>query len=270
LGLLSFALDAGGDTATPVFTVAGFCSGEEDWQRFSELWSERLCRERIAYFRAAEAAHFRGQFQPFHDRTDRNEWRNALFSDLMDILKGHVYRKFGCSIVNPAFKTLDEQLAEEFSLNAYSLAGRTTDKHIREWIIAEWTRSTPIAIVFESGDQGIGKLQKRLTEDGCFPPQFRPKKDTIRKDGTIEHGYIPLQAADWLAYESCLAVQQVEGGKINEIADLRWPMREFVRIPGEPGVFTTENIRELEKSLNLIRSINEWEKHSGVAQSRPK
>jgi hypothetical protein len=113
-------------------------------------------------------------------------------------------------------------------------------------------------------------LQKRLTEDGGFPPQFRPKKDTVRKDGTIEYGYVPLQAADWLAYESCIAVQQVANDEVKEIADLRWPMQEFVRILGEPSVYTSDNIQELEKSLNIVKKIDEWEKAAGLDQLRAK
>ena len=266
MGLLSFALDVGGDEFRPVYTVAGFGSSEKDWQSFSEMWTERLGREGITYFRAVEAAHFRGQFKPFHDRPDRESWRRRLFEDLMDILKRHVYRKFGCSIINDAFKRMNESLTDEFSLSAYSLAGRTTEKKIREWIISDWTKTTPIVIVFESGDQGIGKLQKRLLEDGCFPPTFRPKKDTPQKDGTIEYGYIPLQAADWLAYELSIVVRQIDSGEVREIAQMRWPMQEFHHILGEPGLYATEDIVELEKGLETTQEILQWEKSAGLDQ----
>jgi len=270
LTMLSFALDVGSDESRPVYTVAGFGSSEKDWRSFSELWTERLGREGITYFRAVEAAHFRKQFQPFHNRPDREVWRKRLFEDLMDILKRHVYRQFGCSIINSALNTMSEQLADEFSLSALSLAGRTTEKHIRQWIIAEWTPTTPVVIVFESGDQGIGKLQKRLAEDGSFPPTFRPKKDTLREDGTMEYGYVPLQAADWLAYELSIAIKQIDAGEIQEIAQLRWPMQEFSRIQGNPGVYATDNIQELEISLGTIQKINEWEKATGLDRLRAK
>jgi hypothetical protein len=262
--MLSFALDASGDDSRPVFTVAGFGSSEKDWQDFSELWTERLKQEGIAFFRAVDAAHFRGQFEPFHDRVDRRAWREKLFSDLMDILKRHVYRKFGCSIINSAFKNLSPELAENFALSAYSLSGRTTEKHIRKWIKDEWTNTTPVVIVFEAGDLGIGTLQRRLLEDGSFPPTFRPKKDTVREDGGIEYGYVPLQAGDWLAYELSIAVRDIADGKVQEISQLRWPMQEFHHIHGEPGLYDADNITELEKSLTTIQEINQWEKTAGL------
>jgi hypothetical protein len=270
LGMLSFALDVGGDESRPVYTVAGFGSSEQDWRSFSELWSERLRQEGITYFRAVEAAHFREQFQPFHDRPDREVWRKRLFEDLMDILKRHVYRKFGCSIINDALKKMDDDVTEEFSLSAYSLAGRTTEKTIRQWILSEWTKTTPVVIVFEAGDKGIGKLQKRLTEDGCFPPTFRPKKDTPGKDGIIEYGYVPLQAADWLAYELSIAVRQIDAGEVEEIAQLRWPMQQFHSTLGEPGVYGTENIKELEMNLKTTQEILKWEKSAGLDHLRAK
>jgi hypothetical protein len=270
LVMLSFALDAGGDARTPVLTVAGFGSSEKDWDVFSDLWSKRLDREGIAFFRAVDASHFRGQFEPFHDRPDRKEWREQLFADLMEILQSNVYRKFGCSIFNPELNKMNAAIAEEFSLEAYSLAGRTTEKHIREWVAEEWSRSTLVAIIFETGDKGKGKLQKRMTEDGCFPPNFRPKKDTVKEDGTIEKGYVPLQAGDWLAYEHSIAVKQVESGEVTEPSQLRWPMQQFLSIPGNVSAYTAENLKEMEKNINLVQRINEWEKLSGLDQLRAK
>jgi hypothetical protein len=201
-----------------------------------------------------EAAHFRGQFEPFRNRADKIEWRKKLSGDLMEILKKNVYRKFGCSVINHALNNFDPKIAEEFSLNAFSLAGRTTEKRIREWIIKEWSKTTPVAIIFEAGDQGKGKLQTRLSEDGCFPATFMPKKDTVLEDGTVQRGYIPLQAADWLAYESSIAVRQMEDGADYETTQLRWPMREFMDIPGELGTYTPDDIRELERNLTTLHT----------------
>lgn len=60
--MLIFAFDAGGDDNTEHLTVAGFASSTEDWNDFSEKWKARLEKDRIAFFRAADAASFRGPF----------------------------------------------------------------------------------------------------------------------------------------------------------------------------------------------------------------
>lgn len=259
LGMLTAAFDAGGDECTPVLTVAGFASSADDWRKFSDLWSSRLALDKIAYFRAVDAAFFRGPFQNWRNRADREALRRSLFSDLMEILKSHAYRKFGCTIINGAFNEMNSQLKEEFSLVAYSVAGRTCEKKLREWVTAEWKNpSTEVELVFEEGDKGKGKLQKRLSDDRCFSPTFRPKKDCV-EDGTTRHGFVPLQAADWLAYELSVAVKNAEGGKLaNSDEDFRWAFREFLKIPGNPGVFTVADMKQFENMLGLSKNLTEW------------
>lgn len=259
-GMLTAAFDAGGDEGTPVLTVAGFASSADDWRKFSELWSSRLALDKIAYFRAVDAAFFRGPFQHWRDRADREALRRSLFSDLMEILKSHACRKFGCTIINGAFNEMNPQLKEEFSLVAYSIAGRTCEKKLREWVIAEWKNpSTVVELVFEEGDKGKGKLQKRLLDDRCFSPIFRPKKDFVEEDGTTRCGFVPLQAADWLAYELSVAMKNAEAGKLADSdEDFRWAFREFLKIPGNTGVFTVEDMKQFESMLELSKNLTEW------------
>src|SRR5579863_9669306 len=178
------AFDGGGDESTVALTVAGFVSSTKDWDDFSRLWKERLDAEGIQYFRAVEAAHFRKQFQPWHNKPDREQWRKHLFADLMDILKSHVYRKFACTILNKNFSTLSEENRKHYKLRAYSVAGRTCDKHIRDWMRDERIK-VPIELVFEAGYEGDTELQIRLITDTGRAPIFRPKKDTIMKDGRL-------------------------------------------------------------------------------------
>ncbi len=90
--MLTAAFDAGGTEDTPFLTVAGFVSSVKDWDDFSKAWKKRLSQEGIEYFRGVEAAHFRKQFQPWHDKPDREQWRQNLFADLMDLLTRNVYR----------------------------------------------------------------------------------------------------------------------------------------------------------------------------------
>jgi len=264
LAMLTAAFDAGGDEATPILTVAGFVSGANDWDNFSRQWKARLAVDGITYFRAVEAAHFRKQFQPWHDLPDRDKRRRDLFADLMEILKRNVYRKFGCSIINSNFTTLSQQSRDYYNLRAYSVAGRTCDKQVREWMRDERINA-PVELVFEAGDEGRRELQLRLIADSKTVPIFRPKKDTVRKDGTTEYGFVPLQAADWLAYEITNAHEEFEAGRLQKF---RWPFEEFNRILGEPTTYTESNLEEMEESLQLNKSLLEWEHRTGIRRSR--
>jgi hypothetical protein len=268
--MLIFAFDASGDETTPYMTVAGFASSANDWDEFSATWKNRLDQDGIAFFRAVDFASFRGPFQHWHDRPDRDQLRRLLSSDLMEILQAHVYHKFGCTVVNKDFANASDAVRKEFALRAYSLAGRTCEKYARKWAIEDWrlTREMKLALIFEAGDRGHGALQGRLTRDGGhIPANFKPKRDTARDDGTIERGFVPLQAADWLAWEVNRATRDFYEGKVKSESELRWAMRRFLKAPvGFMGIYTLENFHEIEGRLQLQNEMVNWQIATGLSE----
>jgi hypothetical protein len=274
--MLTFAFDAGGDDGTEVITVAGFASSANDWDEFSTKWKDRLSKDGVAFFRAVDAASFRGPFEHLRQlaEQDRERIRRALFADLMEIIKSHVYAKFSCTIINKEYRDSSTEAREQFAESAYSMAARTCERYARRWVIDDW-RMCPdieIACIFEAGDLGQTKLQERLRKDyGHIPPNFRPKKDTIREtDGVLVHGFVPLQAADWLAWELNSAAKKHLAGKLNSEDDLRWPMQEFLGRPvaGYLGTYTTENFSQQHDMLQLIDNIAAWETAIGIKPKR--
>jgi hypothetical protein len=81
-------------------------------------------------------------------------------------------------------------------------------------------------------------------------------------DGSIRPRFVPLQAADWLAYELSLAAKKYGigalEGKLESDSDLRWPMQQFIRVQGEAGIYGTEDIQELDKNLSLLKELGVW------------
>jgi hypothetical protein len=242
--MLIFAFDASGDDARPYQTAAGFVSSAADWEKFVIAWSRRLTQDDIEFFHAADLDNYWGPFRHWQDRPDRKRLRENLCADLMSILQSHVYQKFGSTVINDAFQKMDPKLREEFALCAYSLAGRTCEKQIREYVATHYTTHTEFAVHFEAGDKGKGKLQKRIAQDSGLQLNFTAKKD-----------YIPLQAADWLAYELNKMAGKFGGGDLVSESQLRWPMREFLRYPPGPlGFYTPEDIKEMEKKVEGYRA----------------
>ncbi len=266
--MITGAFDASGDSKTTVLTVAGFIASEDDWREFSEQWGKRLKDDGIEFFRAVNLTNFSGPFRHWQDKPaqEREELRRALSSDLMDILKRHVYRKFGCTVVNDALEKMDETTRMNFRLCAYSIAGRTCEKHVRQWLLRDWFQSAaPVRIVFEDGDIGKGKLLHHLSEEGQINHiNFGLKKDTMMEDGRLEYGYVPLQAADWYAYELSLAIRQAFDGKISDFSDFRWPMQQFDRIVGAPGIYLEEDIQKMERKFKELDDLSEWAKQNGL------
>jgi hypothetical protein len=267
---IAAAFDASGDENTDVLAVAGFLSSEDDWQSFSEQWSKRLTQDGIEFFRAVDAAAFRGPFEHWRDRKERETLRRALFTDLMNILKRHVYHRFGCVVINESFEMMSKELRNNLRLSAYPLVALTCEKEFRKYILTEWKNSKPqmpVKMVFEQGDQGFGDLTHWLNlAKGTIPATRAFKRDTLQEDGIMANGFIPLQAADWLAYELGLSVRQIESGKIKKISDLRWPMQELMRVKGDAGTYHTKDIKDVERKLEILNKIPDWEKPTGLIQ----
>lgn len=270
MAMLTSVFDASGDKRTAVLAVAGFLSSESDWASFSEQWSRRLDKDGIEFFRAVDAAAFQGPFEHWQDRSDCERLRQALFKDLMDILKSHVYHRFGCVVINRSFDKMSEELRKQFRLCAYSLAGLTCERHFRSYVLQEWHGSRPdmpVRMVFEHGDEGFGNLCHWLgSAKGTIPVSRAYKKDTIQDGGLKIHGFIPLQAADWLAYELGLSIRHLESGKLKKYSNLRWPMQEFTHILGDAGTYYANEVREVERKLKVVKNIPNWEKETDMTK----
>jgi hypothetical protein len=217
-----------------------------------------------------DASGFQGPFEHWQQREDKVQLREPLFRDLMGILHSHAYRRFGCIVINQAFDTLSEELRKGFRLCAYSLAGLNCEKQVRQHLLKEWKSSDPqmpVRIVFEHGDEGFGSLCDWLrSAQGTIPPSRAYKKDTVQEDGLIAYGFVPLQAADWLAYELGLAVRQMENGRVKRESDLRWPMKQFMRVLGDANTYYAEDIAEAERKLNILKNIPNWDKETDFAK----
>jgi hypothetical protein len=265
--MLTAAFDAAGDRNTAILTVAGFVSSTKDWSDFTRLWTDRLQREDINYFHAVEAAHFRKQFAKHADRPDKVQWRKKLFYDLMEILRAHTYRHFSCSVVNTTLlENISMENRNEFHLTGYSVAGRICEKKVREYLQRDYRNSNvEVEIVFEDGDAGKGKLQTRLSDPNCIHRVFRPKQDNLSSEGCLEPGFVPLQAADWLAYELSIAARNLEiSDSIKPISQQRWPLREFLGMLGEDGVVTLEDAINFDKKIELYKDLRVWWRSFGM------
>jgi hypothetical protein len=270
MGALAIACDASGSKGSPYLTVAGFVSSVADWTSFSEQWTARLKADGIEYFHAMDTPQFRGTLQHWHDREDRIKLREALFQDLMDILVSHVYYYCGCVVINKKIDLVDEELRDTFRLSAFSLAGLSCERQIRKYLLTEWKHCTkmPVELVFEDGDANFGHLNQWLSSNtGVLPITRRFKKDTAQSDGIIIPGFVPLQAADWLAYELGLLYRHYCEGKLKSPSNIRWPMRQFLRLKGDARSYESENIKDVETKFKTLENNPDWDKNNPLKLS---
>ncbi len=202
MGMFTACFDASGQEHQHSYiVVAGFISSAEEWINFSHKWDEILHNNySLKAFHAADCQNYEGEFKSWKGDDTK---RIRLWCDLLELIKGTVFQKFACGIEVPAWdKTISKNARMKWKLNAYAMCALTCAERVREWARKESIIS-PIEYVYESGDPGGGVIIEHLRREGFPDPSFRHKYDSF-KNGIFVPKFTPLQAADFLAYETFL------------------------------------------------------------------
>jgi len=245
------AFDASGKEDLRCIVVAGFVSSMKDWKSFHVEWLKRLASDGLQFFHMNK---FAVSAPPFDGLKGDKPRRDRLIGDLLGIIQSHAYRSFACTVEFADFYKLSEANQNEFSLNAYSLCGRTCVKHISDWRRREGLLKVPVGYAFEEGDKGAGLLSERMWKDGYPRPHFLPKKDRSDKHGSPVAGFTPLQAADILAYELYRLYSDMKFSQTPRFTTPdthRWPMQQFDKFPGsnEWGLYEPRDLGNLDQKL---------------------
>ena len=243
---LTLAFDAsGGEPEHAFIVVAGFLSSVKDWIAFESRWLERLSQDGIDYFQSRKI------YRYFADETDetRRIKRDLLRNELMLIIQEHAYARFGCVVGFEELDRMPEEMRQHYRIAGYSYAARTCIEQARKWFKQQGWENPAVEYVFEDGDDGVGYLIDNFKQAGYGVPIFRPKKDTLRLDGTVQKAFVPLQAADWIAhtyFDSYRGYLQSRPRRIKRT----WTFEQFERISGDSTAVTDKSI---DNFTDLIR-----------------
>jgi hypothetical protein len=231
LGMWTVAFDASGkenDPKTPCFVVAGFVGTAERWIEFEPEWKRRLGA--LPYWGTAEM---------------RQKYPSILNS-LVEMLPAYAIRKFACGMNLSTLKSVPDDIKKNFLLHAYPLCGRTIATYVELWAMKETSITRDkIEYVFEEGDEPKGFLMRLMKEDGYPSPIFRYKKDCIIK-GRPQKGFVPLQAADILAWHVYQIHKEFALNPQRSREDIyklaRLPFAELENMPELPLTITDQDL----------------------------
>jgi hypothetical protein len=175
--------------------VAGYLSTFARWEAFTQEWNQLLVAYDLPYFHMKEFAQSKGPFAKWKDNEGK---RTAFLSCAAAIIRNHVERGFASIVEFSSFQRVNElyHLDRAFGV-PYSLAGITCVEKVSDYLGTHHG----VEYIFEDGDKGKGKLMEVMGQQGHSLPIFHPSRDKCDKRGRIIKGVIPIQAADFAAYE---------------------------------------------------------------------
>jgi hypothetical protein len=234
--------DAAGGQDHGFIVVAGWLSTFEKWNVLVSEWNRDLlaCFD-VPYFHMKEFAQSTGPFASWKG----DETKRARFMErAAGIIGNNVERGLSCIVPFEDFRKVNELYHLDEAVGVpYSLAGRTCVA--RTSIVIG--RDKEAHYVFEDGDEGKGQLLRVMDRDGYSSPIFRPSRDRIGKDGQKIRGVVPLQTADFAAYEM-RKVYKDDPGELWPLERYRKSLRALAALRSEEedwGKYTEKDLIEL-------------------------
>jgi len=246
LGMFKACMDESGtDAASPIASVAGWIATLEDWAGFERQWLEALGDYGVTYFHMKEFAHSTGQFKDWKGNENR---RKAFLKRLTKIVDR--WSTFGIWVRVPkdeyrACLSEDEQsdMGDPYLFCLYTVITFLVPKWPALW------RDAKLTFVFEENKEWSSQAQTNY---------FRLKRKLIERLGkraAFLSDYftycpklccVPLQAADFLAWEST-----------KQLRELSRPMRGSLK-----ALLASEKILPgdvqgpvLRRQVNLLRAL---------------
>jgi hypothetical protein len=174
--------DSGHPDDQAAVVVAGFISTEEQWLLFEREWKEILEREGMESFHMTDFE--KSKVWPQHKKDD-------ILRKLVITIQLRTRRSFSQTVMINDYREINDAYAfEECVGTPFALAGRTIAKNINSWKRNYMENDSKLVIVFEDGTKHKGDFIDAMERDKLPCPLFAGKGDAV-----------PLQAADWLAWE---------------------------------------------------------------------
>lgn len=237
-----------------VTVVSGWLSSGELWLGFESDWATVLRRFDVPYFHMKEYAHSTGAFET--GWRGENEKRQRFIEALLAVIDRYALASFASMIERKTFDEVNREFqVREYFGTEFAICARLCIAEANRWM-REHAYEPPPEYVFEDGDPR-GRLTWLLESIGYPPPSYKPSRDRLAKDGTMIRGLLPLQAADFAAYE--LRKNWDDVGDITDPAELERYRKSFRGIgrvskgEGFWGCCTADDLRQMCGDIGVTR-----------------
>jgi hypothetical protein len=240
--LTAYFDESGTHAGSEVVAVAGYLSTPPRWISFEAQWREALAEYGIGLFHMSD---FAVRAPPFNTWTE--ERRRACFMRLVEIINRNVEYSVGTTISTGMFDEVFPPKAKEWCGGPYGLVARsifmTVGEIVREHYPDHWIR-----YVFESGAAGAGQVLKGFLDNYRSPEQ----QNHLRLCGLSfedKRCFLPLQAADILAYELYLDLPRQVGAVARPIRSFH--LGPLAAVPHDWGYLNRDWLTEFAEIVSM-------------------
>lgn len=261
--MFSAYFDASGQETDKFVTVSGFIVHANIWIDWERDWLSCLEQRKILNkhgipeFHMSDCANYVEFFKGWEAREDD---RQNLLHELIEIINGHLGRKVSCVVnVDEYIKHIDEDLREDFGMTgAYVLGGRTCAARVKEWCREEKIPAiSDVKFFFEHGDgpELQANLKERFLDDDYPEPLFKLKRNkySTKTGELLDYGLVPFQAADVLAYLTNTHAKFSNRDNWGKKQKIRWMLEQLSPIPEQTCSFPPDYMKGINTLLRVCK-----------------
>ena len=249
MALTSYLDESGTHAGSDTIVVAGFLSTPRRWELFELAWRQILNKHGIAFFHMTDFAASREQFEGW----DESKRRDCL-GGLLEVINHHVIGSVGIVINMSDYHALVSPEAAKYAGGPYGFAASSCMMLFSRVMEATGVLGK-IAYVFESGAEGHGQVAEAFNNTLSNPSnreyfhllsiKFEPKQD-----------FVPLQAADILAYE---LYQHLPTHLGNSSRPTRYPLRALSQTPHDWGQVDPQSLALMAHTIEIRLKLSKDE-----------
>ena len=207
--MLQAFVDASKPKDGSVVSVAGFVGIGSEWSKFQRAWRRKRKELQLEYFHMTDF--MSGQAKPYKDWTE--DRRQGVMTRLIQLINLHLW--FGVAVAaNVAdFTALRDEKRILCGKNIYALCAAQCIGIVSRALVEEKI-DEPVAWVFEAGDKGEPEFTSAMGHLCATKESARRALQVFTIAPGSKKDIAPLDAADFLAWESVQHLPEPVGDKL--------------------------------------------------------
>jgi hypothetical protein len=240
--------DSGTHEGSRAVVVAGYVSTAKGWEGFTTEWAAALHEWRLEHFHMTD---FAAKAPPYD--WEEPERRRRL-DRLIGIINTYAFGSVGILIPKEPFDRIFSERAKQICGGAYGLATTACwmdlAQIMREERIDGW-----VDYVLEAGSKGVGEITRVFTAN-LKDPESKAHLRLLSLRFKDKRGFLPLQAADMLAYELYKDFPRQPMGGL-ERKRWRYPIAALAAIPRRWGYLDEDELRKFATILSMRAAMGD-------------